>query len=717
MKQILQDLSSGETLIVESPAPMLSLNSLKIATMVSLVSAGTERMLVDFGRSSYLEKARQQPEKVKMVLDKVATDGLIPTFDAVKSKLSQPIPLGYSNVGIVADISSGVSGFEIGDRVVSNGPHADVVTVKRNLCARIPDNVDDESAAFTVVGSIGLQGVRLAEPTLGESFVVIGAGLIGLLVIQLLRANGCLVLAVDFDEKKLELAAQFGAQICNPASGGDVISQAALFSKDQGVDGVIITASTKSNEPMKQAAQICRKRGRIILVGVVGLELDRADFYEKEISFQVSCSYGPGRYDPSYENDGNDYPIGYVRWTEQRNFEAFLDLLSTGLIDVKPLISARYQFINAAAAYEELSSNKSGLGILLEYDSLITTRLSTSVVLDSKAQFTEHEPIIGFLGAGNYASRILIPAFKKADAQLHSIVSANGVNSVLHGKKAGFLKASTNIEDMLKDSDVNTVVIATQHNTHAKYVIDSLNANKNVWVEKPLAIDRDSLASIESAYSRAHSSPSGSHNGPQLMVGFNRRFAPQVQKMDELLSRVSAQKTILITVNAGFIPKDHWTQDPLVGGGRIIGECCHFIDLMRFLVGKKIISSNGCAMISPTSRDVLEDRSSITLGFEDGSFGTILYLANGASNYPKERIEVFSDGKVLQLDNFRKLTGYGWKDFKKLNLWSQDKGQQACPVAFIESLKNGTPCIPPDEIFEVARVTLDVNERLLGRDN
>lgn len=714
MKQILQNLSSGETLIVESPAPMLLKSSLKIASKVSLISAGTERMLVDFAQSSYIDKARKQPEKVKMVLDKVATDGLVTTYDAVKSKLGQPIPLGYSNVGVVEEISPGVTGFQVGDRVVSNGAHADIVTVKNNLCARIPDNVDDDSAVFTVVGSIGLQGVRLANPTLGESFVVIGAGLIGLLVIQLLKANGCRVLAIDFDEHKLKLAAQFGAEICNPVAGGDALGHAAAFSRDRGVDGVIITASTQSNQPMKQAAQMCRKRGRIILVGVVGLELNRSDYYEKEISFQVSCSYGPGRYDSSYEDDGNDYPIGYVRWTEQRNFEAFLDLVSSGVVDVKPLISSRFEFTDASAAYTELSSNTSGLGILLDYSSVIMGRVSRSITLDRQDHFDGNSPIIGFIGAGNYASRILIPAFKTAGGQLHTLVTAYGVNSVIHGKKSGFLRASTDVVGMLAEPEVNTVIIATQHNTHSKYVIDSLNANKNVWVEKPLAIDRDGLALIESTYFNTHSSDKGIA-GPQLMVGFNRRFAPQVQKMHELLSSVMAPKSLIITVNAGFIPKDHWTQDPLVGGGRIIGECCHFIDLMRFLVGQKIVSVSGRSMVAGSSRTIMEDRSSITLGFEDGSFGTILYLANGASNFPKERIEVFTDGKVLQLDNFRRLKGYGWKGFKKLNLWSQDKGQQACPAAFIKGVRDGIPCIPADEIFEVARVTIEANDILLDQ--
>ena len=713
MKQILQDMSSGQTSIVECPAPELQSDSLKIATKMSLISSGTERMLIDFGKASYIDKARQQPEKVKMVLDKVVSDGLLTTFEAVRSKLSKPIALGYSNVGVVQEVSKDVSGFKIGDRVVSNGSHADVVAVKKNLCALVPDKVDDEAAAFTVVGSIALQGVRLAEPTLGESFVVIGAGLIGLLTVQILRANGCRVLAVDFDQDKLALASQFGAEICNPSSGGDIFDHAKSFSRGRGVDGVIITASSKSNDPVKQAAQISRQRGRIILVGVVGLDLDREDFYEKEINFQVSCSYGPGRYDPSYEEDGNDYPIGHVRWTEQRNFEAVLDMLADGHIDVKPLISARFDFTNAVSAYDELTSNSSSLGILLDYKSGLSERLSQSIKLPKTYKSLPGATALGFIGGGNYASRVLIPAFKKAGGELNTIVTVNGINSYIHGKKAGFLNASTDVESIFNEPDINTVVIATQHDSHAQYAIDSLNSGKNVWVEKPLALNKESLIAIENAYKNAHKNSENIKTGPQLMVGFNRRFSPQIQKMYKLLSNVDQPKSIIMTVNAGFIPKEHWTQDSLKGGGRIIGECCHFIDLMRFLTGSKITSINGQAMASNSPREIMLDRSSITLGFEDGSFGSIMYLANGANNFPKERIEVFTGGKILQLDNFRRLKGYGWNNFKKMNLWSQNKGQNACALAFIEAIKTGIPCIPIDEIFEVAHATIEANNVLL----
>ena len=667
-------------------------------------------MLVGFGKASYLEKARQQPEKVKMVLEKVATDGLLTTIEAVQSKLAQPLPLGYSNVGVVAELGAGVEGFKVGDRVVSNSPHADVVKVPRNLCARIPDSVDDESASFVVVASIGLQGIRLAQPTLGEAFVVTGVGLIGLLTVQLLRAHGCRVLAIDFDESKLALARQYGAAICNPGQGEDPVAAGMAFSRGQGVDGVIITASTKSTDPVTQAARMCRKRGRIVLVGVTGLELNRADFYEKELSFQVSCSYGPGRYDPAYEEKGQDYPLGFVRWTEQRNFEAVLDMMASGQLDVKPLITHRFAFEDAAKAYETLTTDKSGLGILLQYSSPAAERMVRSVALQPGTRFDAQRPVLSFIGAGNYASRMLIPAFKGAGAQFHTIVTAGGINGVIHGEKAGFAEASTDMAAMMGNATINTVAIVTRHDTHARFVAQALTAGKNVFVEKPLAIDAEGLAAVREAYDAAHGK--SAQGGPQLMVGFNRRFSPQVQKMKALLQPVKEPKSFIMTMNAGAIPADHWTQDNAVGGGRIIGEACHFIDLMRFLAGSPIVSIQARRMGDAPGVAVTEDKASITLGFEDGSFGTIMYLANGAASFPKERVEVFTAGRVLQLDNFRKLKGFGWPGFSKMNLWKQDKGQSACAAAFLQAVQTGTPAIPVDEIFEVACVSIDVAQQL-----
>ncbi|MGQ0693812.1 bi-domain-containing oxidoreductase [Acinetobacter baumannii] len=708
MKQILQDMANGGTTVTEAPVPQCSKGHLLISTTTSLISAGTERMLVGFGKASLIDKARQQPEKVKMVLEKVQTDGLLTTYDAVKSKLAQPLALGYCNVGIVHEVGANVDDFQVGDRVVSNGPHADMVKVPKNLCAKIPDNVSDESASFAVVASIGLQGIRLAQPTLGESFVVTGAGLIGLLTIQMLRANGCRVLAIDFDQSKLDLAKQFGAEICNPGKGEDPVAVGLAFSRGVGVDGVIITASTKVSDPVIQAARMSRKRGRIILVGVTGLELNRADFYEKELSFQVSCSYGPGRYDTEYEDKGNDYPLGFVRWTEQRNFVAVLDMMAAGTLNVEPLITQRFEFEDAPKAYDALTEDKSGLGLLLKYNSPVETRLEKRVIL-RPISIEPKNAVVGFIGAGNYASRILIPAFKKASSQLHTIVTSGGINGVIHGEKTGFAEASTDLDGLLNNKDINTVAIATRHNSHAYFVERVLSAGKNVFVEKPLALTVEEIEKIETIYNQNIQN----NQYARVMVGFNRRFSPQVQKMKTLLDTVKEPKSFIMTMNAGAIPADHWTQDNAVGGGRIIGEACHFIDLMRFLAGSKIVSIQARRMGETDAVQVLEDKASITLGFEDGSFGTIFYLANGASSFPKERVEVFTAGRVLQLDNFRKLKAFGWPGFNKMNLWRQDKGQDACAAVFVDSIRDGKEApIPADEIFEVARVTIQVAEIL-----
>lgn len=713
MKQILQDMANGGSTIIDAPVPTVSKTGVLINSTVSLISAGTERMLVNFGKASLLDKARQQPDKVKMVLEKVQTDGLMTTVEAVRSKLAQPLPLGYCNVGVVAAVGKEADGFKIGDRVISNGPHADVVSVSKNLCALIPDNVSDEEAAFTVIASIGLQGIRLAEPTLGEAFVVTGVGLIGLLTVQLLRAHGCRVLAIDFDDSKLQLAQQFGAEICNPGKGEDPVAIGMAFSRGNGVDGVIITASTKSSDPVTQAARMSRKRGRVILVGVTGLELNRADFYEKELTFQVSCSYGPGRYDPTYENKGIDYPYGFIRWTQQRNFEAVLDMVSSGQINIKPLISHKFEFEKAVDAYDLLSNDKSALGILLTYNSPFTSRHVSKVALkpapSSSSPAIPRKVMAGFIGAGNYASRMLIPAFKKAGVEFHSISTSGGINGVIHGNKAGFIEATTDTGSIVQNPDINTIAIVTRHNTHAEFVIAALKAGKNVFVEKPLAITLAELSDVEAAYDQVKNLDAP----PRLMVGFNRRFAPQIIKIKKLLESIRQPKSFIMTMNAGAIPADHWTQDNNVGGGRIIGEACHFIDLMRYLAGAEIVSVQARKMGDTNSNEITEDKSSIILGFADGSFGTIHYLANGAASFPKERVEIFAAGRVLQLDNFRKLKGFGWPGFSKMNLWKQDKGQNNCALEFVKAIENGTASpISPTELFEVARVSIEVAEQL-----
>ncbi len=708
MKQILQNLSNGDTTLAEVPCPKPQIGSVLIATDKSLVSVGTERMLVDFGKANWIEKARSQPDKVKMVLDKIKTDGLQPTIDAVRSKLDQPLPLGYCNVGTVLD--NGGSEFEAGQRVVSNGNHSEVVRVPKNLCARIPDEVDDDSAAFTVLGAIALQGVRLTAPTLGEAVVVTGLGLIGLLTVQILRANGCRVLGIDFDPKKCELAKIFGAEVVNLSNGEDPIARANSFSRGRGVDAVIITASTKTSEPVSQAANMCRKRGRIVLVGVVGLELSRADFYEKEISFQVSCSYGPGRYDSDYEDKGHDYPVGFVRWTEQRNFEAVLDLMAQGHLDIKPLITHYFDIEEAVEAYKVLD-DRSALGILLSYPSPVENRVSRNIVIREKisepyTSDSAEKAVCAFLGAGNYASRVLIPAFSSAGAVLDTLVTSGGISAAHHGKKNDFARASTDAQSVFDNKEINTVAIATQHNMHSRQVISSLGAGKNVFVEKPLALTEREIDEIEETYQLLAKKP-------RVLVGFNRRFAPLVKKMKELLSVVDEPKSFIMTMNAGDIPKDHWTQDPEVGGGRIIGEACHYIDLMRYLAGAKIASYSAVKMGNVPGLEVTEDKASITLTFDDGSFGTILYLANGGKSFPKERIEVFCNNAVLQLDNFRSLKGFGWKGFNKIKNFSQDKGQKACAKAFVDSIVSGAESpISFDELMEVSRISVKVAESL-----
>ena len=709
MKQILQSLRTGSTEVADVPCPAVKRGQLLIRSSHTLVSAGTERMLVEFGKANWIDKARQQPDKVRMVLDKVKTDGLMSTVEAVFNKLDQPLPLGYCNVGTVLEAGVGVSGIVPGDRVVSNGKHAEVVSVPLNLCARVPDAVPDEEAAFTVLGAIALQGIRLVQPTLGETVVVTGLGLIGLVAVQLLRAHGCRVLGLDFDADKLALAKSFGAEVVDLAAGQDPVASAQAYSRGRGVDAVIITASTKSNEPVHQAALMCRKRGRIVLVGVAGLELSRADFFEKELSFQISCSYGPGRYDLNYEEKGNDYPVGFVRWTEQRNLEAVLDMMADGRLNVKPLISHRFAFKRAEEAYALVGGAGPSLGILLQYptaeqqpDEVLMRKTVALCGMDRQASLTMTAwgAVLGFVGSGNYATSVLIPAFKSAGARLKTVASSGGVSGLHAGRKFGFEATTTDTASVFVDAQINAVVVTTRHDSHAGFVLQALSAGKHVFVEKPLCLTLGELAHIEVEMDRRASLAMT----PIVMVGFNRRFAPQVRKISSLLKGVTGSKSFVMTVNAGTIAAEHWTQDPEVGGGRIIGEACHFIDLLRFLAGSRITSHHVTKMDSQRG-----DSLTISLKFDDGSMGVVHYLANGSKAFPKERLEVFAAGRVLQLDNFRKLKGFGWPGFSSMNLWRQDKGQKACTAAFIKAISQGGPApIPFDEIVEVAMASIEV---------
>ncbi|MHB1126557.1 MAG: bi-domain-containing oxidoreductase [Bacillota bacterium] len=707
MKQIIQDLKTGKVEVKSVPCPRLKDGHLLIQTAASVLSSGTERMLIEFGKSNIINKARQQPDKVIQVIDKVKTDGLIPTIETIKNKLDQPLPLGNSNVGIVLGIGRGVDGFTAGDRVVSNGSHAEVVCVPKNLCVKVPDNVNDEEAAFTVLGAISLEGIRLAQPTLGETFAIFGLGLIGQLVLQLLRAHGCRVLGIDMDAHKLELARKYGAETVDISNGEDPILLGMDFSRLKGIDGVIITASSKSSEIVHQAAQMSRKRGRIILIGVTGLELSRADFYEKEISFQVSCSYGPGRYDKDYEEKGHDYPYGYVRWTEQRNFEAVLDMISDGFLDVSGLISRRFSFDNAQQAYNSLSNDRSSLGIVLEYPLNKNIRendkLNRTIYYNEKDMLIQNKgkqnPVVSIVGAGNFTSQVLLPLLKKYDVRLKSIVSNNGISGVHLGQKYGFEITTTDATEVLNDREVEVVFITTPHNTHASYVLEALNAGKHVFVEKPLCLDFEEIDKIALAQQE---------NLEQIvMVGFNRRFSPHIIKLKKLLDSLRQPKSIIITVNAGSIPEGHWVHDPLIGGGRLIGEACHFIDLLRYIIGSTMIDVQCSNMGKNVGVQIIDDKATITLTFADGSFGTVHYFANGHKSFPKERIEVFCGKRILALDNFRILKGYGWPGFKSMRLLRQDKGHSSEIEAFLEAVKMGHPSpIPFHEIEEVTRFTI-----------
>lgn len=714
MQQVLLNKGTGATVLIDAPVPALRKGHVLIRTQSTLISAGTERMLIGFGRASMFDRAREQPDMVKMLFEKMRTDGLMSAIDAVRSKLDQPLALGNCNVGTVIEAAAGITQFRPGDRVVSNGSHAGVVSVPKNLCACIPDKVEDESAVFTVLGAIGLQGLRLAQPTLGETVVVTGLGLIGLMTVQMLCAQGCRVMGIDYDLQRLEMARKFGAYAVDPSADDEVVMRVMDFSRGRGVDAVIITASTESSEPVSQAAKMCRKHGRIVLVGVTGLKLSRQDFYEKEITFQVSCSYGPGRHDASYEQEGQDYPIGFVRWTEQRNFEAVLDLMASSALNVAPLITHRFPIERAEAAYSVLTSGEPSMGIVLQYPKARSNKQTESrtVVLDATRSFAiAAKPVVGCIGAGNYGGRILIPALVKAGAKLHTIVTTNGLNAVRHGRKFGFSKASTSSAELLNQKEVNTLFIATRHDSHARLASEGLRSGRHVYVEKPLALNREQLDEVETAYTESAAQGAA----PIILVGFNRRFSPHVQRMREMLRGTQGPKSLSLLMNAGAIPPDHWTQDLQVGGGRILGEACHLIDLARFLVGARIVGASADAMQGRSGSAPSLDTAQISLEFEDGSIASIQYYANGHRSFAKERVEVFASGRILQLENFRVLRGFGWPGFPGFRTWRQDKGHAACVQAFLKAVESGGPSpIPAEEIFEVSRVAIEVAEGFRG---
>ncbi len=696
MKQVLQNLRSGEMEVAEVPAPHPGPGEVLIATRTSLISPGTERMLVEFSRANLVSKARQQPEKAKQVLDKIRTDGLLPTLEAVFRKLDQPLPLGYCNAGEVLEVGAGISDLHPGDRVASNGPHAEVVCVPRNLCAKIPDGVSFEEAAFTVMGSIALQGIRLVRPELGETFTVFGMGLIGILTVQLLKASGCEVLAVDLNPERLRRAEEFGAIPVDLSAGSDPVAAARARTGGRGVDGVLIAAAAMGDEIVHQAAQSCRKRGRIVLVGVVGLNFRRSDFYEKELTFQVSCSYGPGRYDEDYERKGRDYPYGFVRWTEGRNLEAVLAALKSGRLRVGELVSYRFGISSAAAAYEKLEKDPEALGMILDYPAPVERAPQVRL----KPVPTEAAGAVraGLIGAGNFANSVLLPALAWTSARLVAVADISGAAARSAAKKFGAEKALTDYRILLEDPEINAVFITVGHHLHASFVIEALQAGKHVFVEKPLALNEEELDEIISLY---HSPLPTAHS---LTVGFNRRFSPHTVKIKELLRGRSGPLCMTMTVNAGQIPPEHWTQDPERGGGRIVGEGCHFIDLLSFLAGCPVKTVS--AVMAGGGVAVREDKMAIALAFTDGSIGTVNYFANGPKSYPKETLEVFSDGRVLRLDNFRVTRGYGFRGFRSFKTRRQEKGHRAELDAFVELIaRGGELLIPFEELVNATRAS------------
>ena len=710
MKQILQSFKTGATTLEEVPAPIVSKGQVLIQTTRSLVSQGTERMLVEFGKSNLISKARQQPDKVKQVLDKMKSEGVLPTMESVFNKLEQPLPLGYCNVGRVISIGEDVSEFSLGDRVASNGPHAEIVNVPKNLVAKIPVNVTDQEATFTVVGSIGLQGIRLCNPTFGETIVVTGLGLIGLLTAQMLLSNGCTVIGIDINAEKCTLAKKWGVIPVNPAAGDEPVKAVLEATGGIGADGVIITASAKNNLIISQAAQMSRKRGRIVLVGVIGLEISRAEFYEKELTFRVSCSYGPGRYDENYEQKGIDYPLPFVRWTEKRNFEAILQAISSGQLKVKELITEVVSLEDYQKIYRNIGSSKA-IASIIKYKENLTaegkegTKVAqrNTVVLNDR-KFAGSKGVIGVIGAGNFTKMTMLPALKGSGAGFKYIASSGGVTGTTLAKKFRFTHSTSDYKQILSDSEVDTVLIATRHDSHAKFVIETLESGKHAFVEKPLVLNLDQLNSIIEIYkvSSIPQSPPRSVT-PSLTVGFNRRFSPHIKAIKKAIGDNPGQLNIVATMNAGFIPPNVWVHDLEVGGGRIIGEACHYLDLCVYLTGSEIQSV--CMNSMGENPKENTDNATILLKFKNGSNAVVNYFANGAKSYSKERVEVFSQERVFIMDNFRTTKSFGAKGFKNLKT-RIDKGHKNQFQEYIRRIKEGgQPLIPLKEIVNVTKAS------------
>ena len=687
--------------------PALQRGRLLVRTAASLISSGTERMVVESGGKGLVQEARERPDLVRAVMEKARREGLLNTFSAVRDKLAASTALGYSASGIVIGVGEDVSDFRVGDRVACAGvgfaSHAEAISVPKNLCVHLPAEVDFEAGAFGTLGAIALQGVRLAEPTLGESVVVIGLGLVGQLTVQLLKANGCRVFGIDLDPARVALALQLGADEAQ-VSGDDLKTAVMKWTRGRGADAVLITAATDSNQPVQLAGEVSRLKGRVVIVGMTGMEIPRQTFFSRELSLKISMSYGPGRYDPEYEERGHDYPFAYVRWTENRNIEAFLDLVAAKRINVGTLITHRFAIDEAASAYELIAgeTQQPYLGVVLSYDT--EQELARNVQLNERVAVKQDSVRVGLIGAGSYVTAMLLPQFKEQRADFRVVTTASGVSANNVGKKFGFARAGSTAEEVINDPEVNLVVIGTQHDLHAPLAQQALEANRDVFVEKPLALDDDQL----NAVLRAAQNSSG-----RLMVGFNRRFSPLASKAKEFFAGRSEPLSILYRVNAGRIPRDHWVHDPEKGGGRIVGEVCHFVDLMQFLIGAAPVSVFAEAVSGNNAAAVNEDSVFVTLRFADGSNGSIAYLAEGDTSLGKERVEIFGEGKTFVLDDFRRASLFKKGKEEQVTLRSQDKGQSdevkaVCAMV----LKGGASPITLDELVATTRATFRIRDSL-----
>ena len=703
MKQVLQSYRTGALALADVPAPGVEPGSVLLLTTRSLISVGTERQVMDLAKRSLVGKARARPDLVKKVLGRLSRDGLLATGKAVLNKLDRPIPLGYSCVGRVLAVGDGVTALAVGDRVACAGAkvanHAEVNLIPKNLCAKIPDTVTDDAAAFVTLGAIALQGVRTAEPTLGETFAVIGLGLIGQLTVQLLRASGCKVIGIDLDERKVALATELGADAAMNRSG-DVGAAVSGMTAGRGVDGVLICAATSSNDPVVLAGDVCRDRARVVVVGAVGMEVPRRPYYDKELSFHQSRSYGPGRYDPAYEELGHDYPAGYVRWTEQRNMEAFLHQCAIGAVRTERLVSHRFPIERAEEAYQ-LVGGGDPLGVLLEYPAREPPGRTVAVAVP---RAVEGAVRVGVVGAGAFAAGTLVPAIASERAtRLVAIASNRGFSARHLADKYRFESCTTDTASVLEHPDVDAVFIVTRHDQHAAQARSALRAQKHVFVEKPLAIDRAGLADVLAAHAGA---------GRILAVGFNRRFAPLARELAAFFEKRRAPLVMHYRVNAGDIPADSWIHDPAIGGGRIVGEACHFIDLCAFVSGSSPVSVYAQG-VSPAGGARPDDNVTLSIRFADGSLATIAYVATGDPTAGKEHLEVLGDGATATLDDFRTLTLRRNGRARTSKKMGQDKGHRACAAAFIQAVKAGGHApIPVETIAAVTEATFAAVESL-----